>query len=127
MDTVTQDIVLILEPYVPEIAPSVLAAMIDSIAPVHRTRRRLFIAISHRPPILTGEDPYLPVTVQVLSAAPREAGVVAIVVTGCASCRRKMQLPRRAPQGGGHCSRREKNYRARPCVGCGQRRPIHKN
>ena len=56
MDTVTQDIVLILEPYVPEIAPSVLAAMIDSIAPVHRTRRRLFIAISKRPGILTGED-----------------------------------------------------------------------
>lgn len=127
MDTVTQDIVLILEPYVPEIAPSVLAAMIDSIAPVHRTRRRLFIAISKRPGILTGEDPNVPVTVQALTAALREAGAVAIVVPGCESCGRKMQLPHRAPQGGRHCSRCEKNYRARPCVGCGQRRPIHKN
>lgn len=76
MDTVTQDIVLILEPYVPEIAPSVLAAMIDSIAPAHRTRRRLFIAISKRPGILTGEDPNVPVTVQALTAALSEAGAL---------------------------------------------------
>src|SRR5690625_2467117 len=127
MDTVTQDIVAILESYAPEIAPSALAAMIDSIAPVYRTRRRLFIAISKRPGILTGDDANVPVTVQALTAALSEAGAAAIVVPGCESYGRKMQLPYRAPQGGRHCSRCERNYRARPCVGCGQRRPIHKN
>ena len=127
MDAVTQDIISALEPYAPEIAPTTLVTMIESIAPVHRTRRRMFIAISKRPGILTGHDPNVPATVQTLTAALSQAGAAAIVVPGCEHCGRKIKLPHRAPKGGRHCSRCEKNYRAAQCTGCGQRRPIHKN
>jgi len=127
MDAVTDDIVSVLRSYVPEISIDDLAEIIESIAPVHRTRRRMFIAISKRPGILTGADPNVPTTVQKLTVALSEAGAAAIVVPGCEQCERKISLPHRAPQGGRHCSRCEKNYRARPCAGCGQRRPIHKN
>src|SRR5699024_11556345 len=123
MDTVTRDIVSILKPYAPEIAPNTLATMIESIAPVHRTRRRMFIAISKRPGILTGHDPNVPATVQSLTAALSQAGAAAIVVPGCEHCGRTMQLPHRAPHGGRHCSRCEQNYRARPGAGRRQRRP----
>src|SRR5690625_4047173 len=123
MDTVTQDIVAILESYAPEIAPSALAAMIDSIAPVYRTRRRLFIAISKRPGILTGDDANVPVTVQALTAALSEAGAAAIVVPGCESCGRKMQLPYRAPQGGRHCSRAKEIIERDPVLAVGNGDP----
>src|SRR5690625_3790839 len=127
MDAVTDDILSVLRSYVLEISTDDLAEIIESVAPVHRTRRRMFIAISKRPGILTGADANVPVTVQALTAALKDAGATAIVVPGCEHCGRQIKLPHRAPQGGRHCSRCEKNYRARPCVGCGQRRPIHKN
>src|SRR5699024_7582614 len=127
MDRVSRDIVSIMNSYALKIAHNTIPPMIESIAPDHRTRRRMFIAISKRPGILTGHDPNVPATVQSLTAALSQAGAAAIVVPGCEHCGRKMQLPHRAPHGGRHCSRCEKNYRARPCAGCGQRRPIHKN
>lgn len=126
MDDVTQDIVSVLESYAPEISPDDLATIVESVALVHRTRRRLFIAISKRPGILTGHDLNVPATVQSLTVALSEAGAVAIVVPGCEQCGRKISLPHRAPQGGRHCSRCHKNYRATPCVSCGRRRVIHK-
>src|SRR5699024_7186566 len=69
MDPVRRESVSILKPDGPEGAPNTLATMIESFAPVHRTRRRLFIAMSKRPGILTGHDPNVPATVQSLTAA----------------------------------------------------------
>src|SRR5699024_905894 len=69
MDAVAHAVISAVEPYAPGTGPTPLVPMIESLAPVHRTRRGVFIAISKRPGVLTGRDPNVPATVQTLTAA----------------------------------------------------------
>lgn len=120
-----QELISILEVHAPEIGPAHLRAIVEAVAPNLLTRRRMFLAMQKRPGILVGQDRQVPVAVQSLAAALSAAGAASIVVPACEGCGRKMKLPHRAPRGGRHCSRCEKNYRATECASCGQNRPIH--
>lgn len=96
------------------------------VAPVARTRR-LQIALEKRPGLMTGRYPDVPVTAQKLCHALVAAGATGVVLPACQTCGRHLILPHKAPGGGRHCSRCERNRRATTCTRCGHVRPVQRS
>lgn len=111
-----------------EIPAAAIARIVLEIAPIRRTRRLLQLALEQRPHLLEGGHPGAPVTVQELCHRLVEAGASAVVLPVCESCGRQVRkMPHKAPGGGRHCSRCERNHRSTPCSRCGRERPIQRS
>lgn len=111
-----------------DIPPASIARIVLEVAPIRRTRRLLQLALEQRPRLLEGARADVPVTVQELCHRLVEAGAPRVVLPVCEGCGRQMRkMPHKAPGGGRHCSRCERNHRATACSRCGQNRPIQRS
>ncbi|AMM31494.1 hypothetical protein SA2016_0806 [Sinomonas atrocyanea] len=120
-------IVSIVQATANELSVDVIEQIVLRVAPIRRTRRRLQIALETRPLLLTGGHPNVPATAQDLCHALVDAGASAVVLPACEGCGRHVRMPHKAPDGGRHCSRCERNHRARECSNCGQVRPVYRS
>lgn len=120
------EIVALIHPLVAEISPERLAEMVQSVAPVPLTQRRLELALLKQPGVLEGRHRNVPVTVQDLAHALVTEGASRVVLPRCESCGREVRMPHKTPSGGRHCSRCERNARSVACATCGQVKPVQR-
>lgn len=120
------DIVRFVHAAAPELTEEEVRGIVIRVATIEKTQRLLQLALINQPGLLHGAQANVPRTVQALCHALVAAGAQRIVLPTCESCERSVSLPHKAPGGGRHCSRCERNRRATACAQCGQVQPIQR-
>jgi hypothetical protein len=102
----------------PQLGDAIIQAAINKAAPTPTKRRRLAIALTDAPELLTSGHPQGPPQIESLISALRRAGARRVTPPRCGDCGRVVHLSQR--DGGRRiCARCDRRGRSEPCAGCG--------